>query len=116
MESSRNMGLAPLTAMGSAGCRLRRQRGFLTLAGRYPNRPGVAPEAFKGVVLADILLKNMRHDVAKIHHDPFGGRRAFDAERGFSLGAQHVAHMICNGSRLALRLPGAQNQIIGDRG
>jgi hypothetical protein len=24
--------------------------------------------------------------------------------------------MICNGSRLALRLPGAQNQIIGDRG
>jgi hypothetical protein len=24
--------------------------------------------------------------------------------------------MICNGSRLALRLPGAQNQIIGDGG
>ena len=67
-------------------------------------------------MLPDILPENMDDDIAEVHQNPLGGPRAFDAQR-FGAGAREdVVDMVGNGTRLAIRIRRAYDQVVGNGG
>ena len=67
-------------------------------------------------MLSDILPENMDDDIAEVHQNPLRGPPAFDAQR-FGAGAREDAvDMIGDGTRLAIRICRAYDQIIGNGG
>src|SRR5574340_1157221 len=107
--------LDPFPGASRTCCSPCRPGGFQGALFRQRDLSRVAPQPFEGVVFANILLKNVNDDVTKIHYDPFGRRGAFNAERGLSLRGEAVANMVGNRPSLALRFPGSDDQIVGDR-
>ena len=67
-------------------------------------------------MLSDILPEDMANDIAKVHQNPLRGPRAFDAERFGAGSRESPVNVIGDGTRLAIRICRAYNQIVGNRG
>ncbi len=67
-------------------------------------------------MLANIVPKNMGHDVAEIDQDPRRRRSSFNAHWAGTGCGQHPVDMIGDGACLSIGLRGTQDQIVGDRG
>ncbi len=67
-------------------------------------------------MFSDILPENMGDDIAKVDQDPLGRSHAFDAQR-FGAGAREdTVDMISDGTRLAIRIRRAYDQVVGNGG
>jgi len=64
----------------------------------------------------DILPENMGDDIAKVHQDPLGGPHAFDAQRFGARAREYPVDMIADGTRLAIRIRRAYDQVVGNGG
>jgi hypothetical protein len=65
-------------------------------------------------VFADVFLEDVHDDVAEVHENPFGGCRAFNAERPLALSRQEAVDVSGDCPSLAFRFAGTENEIICD--
>ena len=67
-------------------------------------------------MLSDILPENMDDDIAEVHQNPLRGPLPFDAQRSGAGAREDAIDMIDDGTRLAIRICRAYDQIIGNGG
>lgn len=64
----------------------------------------------------DVLPEDMGNDVAVVHQDPLRISRAFDAARSGAGESEDAVNMIGDGTRLAIRICRADDEIVGNGG
>src|SRR4029077_1660641 len=74
------------------------------------------PQPFECVMFPDILPENMGNDIAKVHQNPLRSSSPFDAQRFGAGTREDAADMVCDGTRLAIRIRRTYNQVVGNSG
>ena len=75
----------------------------------------VAPEPLKGVETADIVFKNVDHDVAEIHQHPAQRLFALNAEGLLALGREGFDDVVLDGPDLPTGVRRTNQKVVGDR-